>query len=48
MERVLLLLMDYFSLEVQRSGGIGDVRLLAKMREVKRALEKEGVVLRRE
>ena len=47
MERALLLLMDYFSLEVQRSGGMGDVRLLAKMQEVKRALEKEGVVLRR-
>ena len=47
MERVLLLLMDYFSLEVQRSGGMGDVRLLAKMREVKRALEKEGIVLGR-
>jgi hypothetical protein len=39
--------MDYFSLEVRRSGGMGDVRLLAKMREVKRALEKEGIVLGR-
>ena len=44
---MLLLLMDYFSLEVRRSGGMGDVRLLAKMREVKRALEKEGIVLGR-
>ena len=48
MERVLLLLMDHFSIEVQCSGGMGDVRLLAKMREDKRALEREGVVLRRE
>ena len=48
MESLLLLIMDYFNLEVQRSGGMGDVRLLAKMREVKRALEKEGIVLGRE
>lgn len=47
MVKALLLLMDYFSLEVQCSGGMGDVRLLAKMQGVKRALEKEGVVLRR-